>query len=329
MREFFEKVLLSFAIGDAMGMPTEFMTKEMIKEKFGFVSTLLDTSESLIHKELKRGMVTDDTEQVVYLIRAYYDRKKVDPYVTTDALLRWIEETDAISKSYIGPSSLHALNEIKKGKNPKETGKKGTTCGAPMRVLAPALSVRRGDLEALKNAIYSATLPTHNTNLAMEAAFLLGYVYHFLADGKRSLDKTLKEAFEFGEMGRELGDGQFVGPSSVNRIKFIRKKIDKYRDSEDVINFLYDIIGCTMESVDVVSVAFGIFFFSKEDTWLSVRMGASIGGDTDTIAAISGALSYLYGKNFNIPSEIMDEVEEVNNMNFKKEAEMIVSLFGE
>ncbi len=327
-RDYFKNMLLAFAVGDTLGMPTEFMTQGMIKKRFGFVEEIIDPKYSLIHTNLKKGTITDDTEQVIYLIREYYKMKKVDPFTTTSALLRWIEETGAKEKGYIGPSSLSALEKIKAGEAPENAGKGGTTCGAPMRVLAPVFSVKKGDIRNLKDAIYYATLPTHNTSIAMEAAFALGYIYHLLPVGP-SLTEILKGAQEFGDMGRQMVDVEFVGPSSVKRIAFLEEKIKDYTSPQEVMEFLYNIIGCTMESPDVVSAAIGIFLFAKEDTWLAIRMGASIGGDTDTIAAISGALSYLYGKNFNIPSDIVEEVIGVNNITFEEEAEMLLKMYGE
>jgi len=46
VKDLVKQVLEAFAVGDAMGMPTEFMTLEEIREKFGIVDALLDPSVS-------------------------------------------------------------------------------------------------------------------------------------------------------------------------------------------------------------------------------------------------------------------------------------------
>ena len=69
MVELFERALEAFAVGDALGMPTEFMTQEAIKSKFGLVEKLIDPSVSQIHTNLKKGQITDDTEQNPTLLR--------------------------------------------------------------------------------------------------------------------------------------------------------------------------------------------------------------------------------------------------------------------
>ncbi|HPB63355.1 MAG TPA: hypothetical protein PLD15_05310, partial [Mesotoga sp.] len=55
----------------------------------------------------------------------------------------------------------------------------------------------------------------------------------------------------------------------------------------------------------------------------SIRMGASVGGDTDTIAALAGLLSALHSGDHNIPEEIVEEVLNVNRLDLSEIAEMI------
>ena len=106
-----EAALLSFACGDALGMATEFMTREQIEGAFpGGVTRLLEQKDSQNHGDLTPGSVTDDTEQVAYLLERYRAKGEVTVEDTVDALLAWIREAGAVEKHYIGPSSLKALN---------------------------------------------------------------------------------------------------------------------------------------------------------------------------------------------------------------------------
>ncbi|KUK66125.1 MAG: ADP-ribosylation/Crystallin J1 [Mesotoga infera] len=57
------RALEAFAVGDAMGMVTEFMTRRQISSRFRFVSDLLEPNQSLIHRNLVRGQITDDTNE--------------------------------------------------------------------------------------------------------------------------------------------------------------------------------------------------------------------------------------------------------------------------
>ena len=61
----------ALAVGDAVGMPTEFMTRQAIKARFSSVDTLLRPDQGEKHANLPYASVTDDTEQNLYLLRAY------------------------------------------------------------------------------------------------------------------------------------------------------------------------------------------------------------------------------------------------------------------
>ena len=122
-----DAALLSFACGDALGMATEFMTRDQIERAFpDGVTRLLSQKDSQNHWDLTPGSVTDDTEQVAYLLERYRAKGQVTVADTVDALLVWIRETRAVEKHYIGPSSLKALTAIENGADPATAGT-GTT----------------------------------------------------------------------------------------------------------------------------------------------------------------------------------------------------------
>ena len=59
-----KSVLEALAVGDALGMPSEFMTQSDIDQIYPEINGLLDPSKSYTHFELPYGSVTDDTEQL-------------------------------------------------------------------------------------------------------------------------------------------------------------------------------------------------------------------------------------------------------------------------
>ena len=99
--------LAAFACGDALGMATEFMTRADIARRFpGGIRDLLRAEDSQNHGDLVPGSVTDDTEQVAYLLEWYRSRGAVTVSDTVEGLLAWVRETGPVEKHYIGPSSL-------------------------------------------------------------------------------------------------------------------------------------------------------------------------------------------------------------------------------
>lgn len=326
MDNLFEAALEAFATGDALGMPTEFMTRNYIEKKFGLVDKLLDPSVSFIHGNLFKGQITDDTEQNLYLIDEYYKDKCVSINGTVNGLIKWIDETGADKNGYIGPSSLKALKEIEKGIDPAKAGKGGTTCGAPMRAFSPALCIKGGDYSSLSNAIYNSTVPTHNTGIAMEAAMSIGFAVHNAAL-IGSYEEILKSSLEGARIGRTLSSNDYVGPSTEKKISYILREIENFSTSGEVMDFIYYVMGTGMESSDVVPAVIGIFAWAKDDVWQAIRMGASIGGDTDTIAAIAGGISALYARKHNIPRDVIDSVIKSNKLNLNSYAKKLSELF--
>lgn len=308
-------IIEAFAVGDATGMPTEFMTRREICEQEGFVSRLLESSCSKNHGDLATGSITDDTEQNLYLIQAYRELHRIDCLGTARALLAWIHETDAVAKKYIGPSSLRALQAIENGADPRLTGKTGTTCGGIMRSLSATLCTAHGQ-DLLKN-INECMMPTHHTSQALEAACAYAYALQCAMEGN-SIDLIIKRAVEGAESGLSLADYPACAASSGKRILHMVRIVQETPSEQDLLDYLYDVIGTGLESADVCTAVFAIFLYAREDVWLAIRMGASVGGDTDTIAALAGALCCAYAGKHNIPDHILKTVLRVNNLDISK-----------
>lgn len=338
-------VLEAFAVGDAMGMPTEFMTRREIMEEFGDISSLIPAGRSAHHSDLPTGSVTDDTEQTLYLLRRYCQDGAVTVDGTMTALLAWIRETDAVAKRYIGPSSLKALQSIEAGAPVESAGTTGTTCGGIMRTLAPVLccpaawnapagsvveTVSGKPLDAaeteLLRCIRDCLLPTHNTSLALEAAGAYGFAVAAALRGV-PMDGILAAALRGAEASRTLAPYISCGASSASRIRFLASYVPTVASASDLLDFLFDVLGTGLESADVCSAVFGLFLYAKGDVWLAIRLASRIGGDTDTIAALVGALCAAYAGGHNIPAEIVDTVRTVNHLDVSAVATRIVEVF--
>ena len=321
-------ILTAYAVGDAMGMPTEFMTRAEISSQLGFVDRLLEPSQSKNHPNLPKASITDDTEQVCALLEEYSKEDSIDPYITARRLLRWMKESNAIEKGYIGPSSRLALEAIERGESPKEAGKRGTTCGGVMRSPAAVLFAAARQ-RPLADCIRACLIPTHNNQLAMEPAMAYGYALFAAIFGK-DIEEILREAKKGAEAAQAAPDSQVYpqcGASVVARLLHFKELASSFSSPDEVLDFIYYVYGTTLASVDVATAAMCIFLSAKDDVWLSIRMGTSVGGDTDTIAALAGALSAAYalshGQSLNIPKAIVSEVLENNKLDFDRLAERL------
>ena len=307
--------LEAFAVGDALGMPTEFMTRAEIRGRFGLVDRLLEPAESRNHPDLARGRVTDDTEQVLALLDEYCVLGRIDARGTALRLLRWVNESGAVEKRYIGPSSRAALKAIEEGTDP-EKGYGGTTCGGVMRSPAAAIFALARGLP-LAESVAACLRPTHNSSPALAAACAYAYALReALAGGE--VGAIAEAVAEGSAAGLALAPWEACGPSIPARLATFEDAARGFSSADDVLDFLYNVYGTGLESVDVATAALCIFLYAPLDTWMALRMGASVGGDTDTIAALAGCLSAAHraasGFGTCLPADILASVRDTNGL---------------
>lgn len=304
-----DAALLSFACGDALGMATEFMTRDQIERAFpGGVTRLLSQKDSQNHGDLTPGSVTDDTEQVAYLLERYRAKGQVAVADTVDALLVWIRETGAVEKHYIGPSSLKALTAIENGADPATAGT-GTTCGGIMRIPAAVCFDPDQTMDRLRKNVRAALLPTHNTSEALEASGCYGAALLTALNGG-TVAEVVEAALENGPLTEALAPWRGCAASSAARI---REAASWGRlPDEELFHRLYDLWGTGLPSVDVCGAVFALFLAAEGSAYRAISLGASLGGDTDTIAALAGALTAAQAGHTDIPDHITGPVRAVN-----------------
>ena len=179
--------LYGLAIGDALGMPTQMLSRAEIVRRWG---PLLPGFESAppghpIAGGMPAGTVTDDTEQAVLLARLLVKgRGRIDPHELAAALTEWERAmAERGSLDLLGPSTKRAVAAILAGVPPDEAGAVGTTNGAAMRVAPvgiamavidpgtrPGSAVPPADLSALVDRTVMASSVTHNTGIALAGA---------------------------------------------------------------------------------------------------------------------------------------------------------------
>ncbi len=308
-----------FACGDAVGKATEFMTLRDIRMEIGSVTGLVDPKFSITHGDMPAWAVTDDTEQNLWLLRRYLKDGEVTISNTVDELLKWIEATDAVKKHYIGPSSLRALEGIKKGEDPLKAGINGTTCGGIMRVPCAVFAslLLEKDLDA---CIYNALVCTHNNSVAMESAY--GYAYalrlainNALEDRpEATTDKALLEAARAGcKVGISKAPWESSSATLSARLALLESLDIKLWFENRLKEFLYGVLGTGLPSYETSGAVFGFNLFT--DNPLKIMfMAAECGGDTDTIGALACSLSSMRNLEVRIPYEIIRPVVENNDL---------------
>ena len=302
---------LFFAAGDAVGKTTEFMSLDDISKKIGHVTGLMDKSLSQNHSDLELWAVTDDTEQNLWLLRSYLKDGKVTIENTVSSLVRWIRETGAVEKKYIGPSSLAALEAIIAGKDPHTTGLNGTTCGGIMRCPAAvwASILLNQDVD---ECIYNALVPTHNTSVAMESAFAYGYALKAAIDGKAK-GEVVKEALRGCKVGRAKAPWIWASATLEARLEYLTTLDLERWDDEKLKRFLYGVLGTGLPSYETSASVFALSMHTDSPT-KALFLASETGGDTDTIAALAASLVSMMDRDEALPQSISGPLLEHNDL---------------
>lgn len=296
-RERARAALLGLAIGDALGMPTQSLPRREVAARYG---PLLDrlhpaAADHPIARGLPAGTVTDDTEQALLLADCLVaGGGRVDPRQWAERLLGW--EADMRrrgSADLLGPSTRRALDELLAGADPRTTGRHADTNGAAMRIAPVGLAVAAGDSERLLDAVIAASAVTHGTGLALSAAAAVATV---VSSGLDGADVVVATDLAVDAARRAAERGAWVAGAHVaDRIERA-VALCAGRPADEVVELLDTSVGTSVRANESVPAAFAALHAAGSDPWLACRIGASAGGDTDTVAAIAGAMAgAVYG----------------------------------
>ena len=98
------------------------------------------------------------------------------------------------------------------------------------------------------------------------------------------------------------------------------------RDVVDVIDIVYRLVGTSLASQESVPAAFAVFAAFADDPWLVCRVGASVGGDCDTIAAMAGAMVGAQHGGIGFPAQARELVDTVNDLRLGEIASALCAL---
>ena len=116
--------LYGLAIGDALGMPTQMLSRRQITQRWGPLLAGFEPAPPghPIAAGMPAGAVTDDTEQAVLLGRLLLSGP-VDPRELAAALVAWERDMAARgSLDLLGPSTRRAVDAVLAGTPPEEAG---------------------------------------------------------------------------------------------------------------------------------------------------------------------------------------------------------------
>lgn len=314
--------LAGVAVGDALGMPSQTMTRKDIAAAYGRITDFVaPIDDHPVSHGLQAATVTDDTEQTLLLADLLIRSKgRFDDHAWARALVDW--EADVRKRGLrdlLGPSSKRALDALLSDVPATESGCKGTTNGAAMRIAPVAIATPPDDAEAFVARVAEACRVTHNTREAIAAAAAVAMVISRGIGGanfETALPDALAAARRGGGWGAAEGEADMAGRiEAALALACSGSEADLAHD-----------IGTSVASRESVATAFGIVRLAKSDPWRAAVIAANIGDDTDTIGAIACAMSGACSGLRSFPEDKALRVVEANRLDLARVASGLLAI---
>ena len=314
--------LAGLALGDALGMPTQAMSPEQICAVYGRITGLVDGDASQPYAPgMPAGSVTDDTEQALLvaslLVRGRgtsSGRVALDAGEFAHALLDWEDSMiERGSLDLLGPSTKAALERVRAGEDPLSVGGAGTTNGAAMRVTPIGIVVSTADPEAFADAVWSSCQVTHATRQGFQSAALVAAAVSMgidwdtpsASDITALLWKALTYVDSLPERGAWTPDPDVVAATR----RAMQLAVNPASSS---LECLVEQVGTSVASAHAIPMAFALL--ARNPSPQALLDAANIGGDTDTIGAIAGAiLGAALGEQV-LPADSLSMIDEVSHL---------------
>ena len=265
-------VLLGLACGDALGRPVEFQQSASIQQRHGPVMDMLANGT---HGQ-PAGTITDDTEMALCVARSLADSVHFDPVDVADRFVEWYQ-SDPFDIGLLTSTVLRRLRDgdawdeagIDEWKHLPDGSNAGN--GGVMRC-APYGIAFAGESDALVTASRASSVITHADPRCQWGCVILNGTLAGLLTGT---DQPLASALDLAENGpAEL-------QSACEAVQAIVEGSESPADIE-LANSGY--VVTTLQA----GLYHGLTAESAEGAIVDAVM---LGGDTDTIAAVAGAVA--------------------------------------
>lgn len=283
--------LAGLALGDALGMPTQAMSPQQIQTVYGHVTGLVDGDKSQPYAPgMAAGSVTDDTEQALLiaslLLKGHGSGLNLDAGEFSHALLAWEDSMiERGSLDLLGPSTKAALERVRAGEDPLRVGGEGTTNGAAMRVTPIGIAASTSDRQLFADAVWSSCQVTHATRQGFQSAALVAAAVSLGIDaGAADVTALLWEAVDFVRSLPERG----AWSPEPDVVAATHRALKLAAQPSSSLEWLAEQIGTAVASAQAIPMAFALL--ARDPSPRALLQAANLGGDTDTIGAIAGAI---------------------------------------
>ncbi|WP_194543656.1 ADP-ribosylglycohydrolase family protein [Paenibacillus sp. JZ16] len=339
-------VVISTALGDAMGAPIEKLTYGEIKSKYGRVESLMTRwhkmdlpPDARLGRVRGDGIVTDDTLMTIALMNVYLtEGRHLDAYDMGNEFVKEIafrktfvpelnEETLIIDRLFY-PEKYIFMRHVLANCDPREGGIGNmVNCGAAMYI-APIGIVNAGNPKAAYDEAILFAMG-HQSSYGLEAAGVLAACVAKAFEPGVSVDEIVHTAISLAKDGTKAAIVEMTQAAREMRhqrddmdkvIEVFQAIMLKYSPMGDDVSRHIDKVGIASNhytpsrlwSIEELPMALAFIVLNDGDYYRSILDGVNSGRDTDSIGVMAGViLGAMYG------SEVIrkEDIKQLNKVN--------------
>lgn len=284
--------IMGHAVGDAMGVPTEFCIREKLLKN--------PVTEMISSNKIGQpaGTWSDDTSMEIATIDSFIEKGTFDYSDIMSKWIEWIEQAKYTANNDtfdVGRTCLRAIRNYSMGKEPLDCGIDGELYngnGSLMRILPVALYSYYKNLSEIEiiNLTNEMSSLTHKHDISKLGCYIYVRYVMYLLDGK--------DKYEAYHLIKKIDYSSYSDLSIFKYNRILNDDIYKFNISEiSSSGYVVDTLECAMWILLNAN--------SYKDTIIA---STNIGNDTDTIGAVAGAMAgIIYGYQ-NIPEEWLSKL---------------------
>lgn len=340
--------LLGVAVGDALGAPVEGLKPGHIRTLFKTLDRYVSV-DKLLKKGIKfyreSGLYTDDTQQMLTVCEILLNKGDM----STDALARLFASlcTDDSCGGFgvfrgTGGFFRRTMHDLLDGIPWEQAA--GATAGCMAAVRIPPVVIKYfDDPIRLTRAVIEASLVTHKDPIGISAAIMQAFLIRGLLPltpgaplDIPALFASCKEYCEQGEQMLASNYKHLIVSSHPEGIYAVSSMIGTFagligrKNRQNIEEYIFDYASHYSSmpvhkltvpfSLTLVPLAIATFFMNSGSFADTIIESINAGGDTDTLAALTGALAGAYWGMDNIPDDWLTGLSNMNQIKIRGEA---------
>lgn len=267
--------LYGVAVGDALGAPLEFMSAEQIERRHGLVTDMIGGG----WLNVEPGEITDDTQMTLAVAEGILEKPENPIEAIGERFIAWARN----GPKDIGGTCSRSIYGAAAGGAKRPTEDEWFNAS---KATAKANGRRSGGNGALMRTVYPG-LYYQGRLMAVETAAAIAQMTHWDEESNEACEIYTDMIYLITEAVNKHGDAADKAQIVKETLHGTRYEI--YPDAKET-----EELNPTGYVVDSMKCAMAAAFWNVESFERAVIDAANMGGDADTIAAITGGIAGAY-----------------------------------